>query len=248
MTHLLVLAGTGEARQLLAQLATNPNIRITASLSGATDRPAAFGVETRIGGFGGIEGLAKWCNRQAVDAIVDLTHPYAAQMSRHAAALSADLPVIAYARPAWQAAKDDRWTEFENWAAMAAALPVQARPFLAGGSRAVTAFVSRADLWLLARGLKFDDDLKKYNHLGLINDFPKKQIEDEKALLTKYEISHICAKNAGGHWSFAKIEAARQLGLPVWFLARPDCQKGYQHYQICHSLDDVTAAIKAMIG
>ena len=248
MTHLLVLAGTGEARQLLAQLAINPNIHITASLVGATNRPAAFGVETRIGGFGGIEGLAKWCNRQAVDAIVDLTHPYAAQMSRHAAALSADLPVIACARPAWQAAKDDRWTEFENWAAMAAALPVQARPFLAGGSRAVTAFVSRADLWLLARGLKFDDDLKKYNHLRLINDFPKKQIEDEKALLTKYEISHICAKNAGGHWSFAKIEAARQLGLPVWFLARPDCQKGYQHYQICHSLDDVTAAIKAMIG
>ena len=155
MTHLLVLAGTGEARQLLAQLATNPNIRITASLAGATDRPAAFGVETRIGGFGGVEGLAKWCDRHAVDAIVDLTHPYAAQMSRHAAALSADLHVIAYARPAWQATKDDRWTEFENWAAMAAALPAQARPFLAGGSRAVTAFVSRADLWLLARGLKF---------------------------------------------------------------------------------------------
>ena len=59
MTHLLVLAGTGEARQLLAQLATNPNIRITASLAGATDRPAAFGVETRIGGFGGVEGLAE---------------------------------------------------------------------------------------------------------------------------------------------------------------------------------------------
>ena len=75
-----------------------------------------------------------------------------------------------------------------------------------------------------------------------------KQIEDEIALLTEYKISHICAKNAGGNWSFAKIEAARQLGLPVWFLARPDCQKGHQHYQICHSLDDVTAAINAMIG
>jgi precorrin-6A/cobalt-precorrin-6A reductase len=82
----------------------------------------------------------------------------------------------------------------------------------------------------------------------LINDFPKKQIEDEKALLTEYKISHICAKNAGGNWSFAKIEAARQLGLPVWFLARPDCQKGHRHYQICHSLDDVIAAIKAIIG
>lgn len=247
MTHLLVLAGTGEARQLLAQLATNPNICITASLAGATDRPAAFGVETRIGGFGGVEGLAKWCDMHAVDAIIDLTHPYAAQMSRHAAALSADLPVIAYARPAWEAANDDRWTEFENWEAMAAALPAQARPFLAGGSRAVTAFVSRPDLWLLARGLRFDDDLKKDN-LKLINGFPNKQVEDEKALLTEYEISHICAKNAGGKWSFAKIEAARQLGLPVWFLARPDCQKGHQHYQICHSLYDVIAAIKAIIG
>ena len=247
MTHLLVLAGTGEARQLLAQLATNPNICITASLAGATDRPAAFGVETRIGGFGGVEGLAKWCDMHAVDAIIDLTHPYAAQMSRHAAALSADLPVIAYARPAWEAANDDRWTEFENWEAMAATLPAQARPFLAGGSRAVTAFVSRPDLWLLARGLRFDDDLKKDN-LKLINGFPKKQVEDEKALLTEYEISHICAKNAGGKWSFAKIEAARQLGLPVWFLARPDCQKGHQHYQVCHSLYDVIAAIKAIIG
>ena len=247
MTHLLVLAGTGEARQLLAQLATNPNICITASLAGATDRPAAFGVETRIGGFGGVEGLAKWCDMHAVDAIIDLTHPYAAQMSRHAAALSADLPVIAYARPAWEAANDDRWTEFENWEAMAAALPAQARPFLAGGSRTVTAFVSRPDLWLLARGLRFDDDLKKDN-LKLINGFPNKQVEDEKALLTEYEISHICAKNAGGKWSFAKIEAARQLGLPVWFLARPDCQKGHQHYQICHSLYNVIAAIKAIIG
>ena len=100
----------------------------------------------------------------------------------------------------------------------------------------------------MARGLKFDNDLKKCNHLKLINDFPKKQIEDEKALLAEYDISHICAKNAGGRWSFAKIEAARQLGLPVWFLARPDCQKGHQHYQICHSLDDVTAALKSLIG
>ena len=248
MTHLLVLAGTGEARHLLAQVATDPNIRITASLAGVTDRPAAFGVETRIGGFGGVEGLAKWCNGHAVDAIVDLTHPYAAQMSRHAAALSAVLPVIAYARPAWQPAKGDRWTEFENWAAMAAALPAQARPFLAGGSHAVTAFVSRPDLWLLARGLRFNDDLKRYNNFRIINDFPKKKIEDEKALFTEYDISHICAKNAGGIWSFAKIEAARQLGLPVWFLARPECQKGYQHYQICHSLEDVTAAIKVLIG
>ena len=226
MTHLLVLAGTGEARQLLTQLAINPNIRITASLAGATDRPAAFGVETRIGGFGGVEGLAKWCDGHAVDAIVDLTHPYAAQMSRHAVALSADLPVIAYARPAWQAAKNDRWTEFENWAAMAAALPAQARPFLAGGSRAVTAFVSRADLWLLARGLKFDDDLKKYNHLKLINDFPKKQIEDEIALLTEYKIVIFVPKMQVGTGRSPRLRPRASSACRSGFWHDPIVKKG----------------------
>ena len=68
MTHLLVLAGTGEARQLLAQLATNPNICITASLAGATDRPAAFGVETRIGGFGGVEVVCRFLRVRGVPA------------------------------------------------------------------------------------------------------------------------------------------------------------------------------------
>ena len=247
MTHYLVLSGTGEARQLLAHLATMPDIRVTASLAGATDRPAALGVETRVGGFGGVDGLASWCAAHDVDAVIDMTHPYAAQMSRHAASLSAAMPVIAYYRPAWQATKDDRWTEFDSWAAMAAALPAKARPFLVGGSRAVRAFVTRQDLGLFGRGLKFDDDLIKLNNLNLLKELPKKQVKDEMALLTAHGISHICAKNSGGGWSFAKIEAARQLGLPVWFLARPKPEKGHQHYVLCHSLDEVIGAINALV-
>jgi precorrin-6A/cobalt-precorrin-6A reductase len=246
MTHLLVLSGTGEARQLLASLAADPLVRVTASLAGATPRPAPLGVETRIGGFGGIEGLAEWCDAHDVDAIIDMTHPYAAAMSHHAAALSARLPVIAYHRPAWQAQAGECWVEFDSWDAMATELPRDARPFLAGGSRAITAFVKRADLPLLGRGLKFDDELSSINNLNILNALPSKKVEDEVALLTAHNISHICAKNSGGNWSYAKIAAARALGLPVWFLARPALPQGHQHYQICDNLDAVSEAINAI--
>ena len=112
---------------------------------------------------------------------------------------------------------------------MAATLPAQARPFLAGGSRAVTAFVSRPDLWLLARGLRFDDDLKKDN-LKLINDFPKKQVEDEKALLTEYEISHICAKMQVENGLLPRLRPPASLAYQS-VSGTTRLSKGHQHYQ-----------------
>ena len=247
MKHLLVLSGTGEARQLLADFASDERFRITASLAGLTDRPLALGVETRIGGFGGVEGLESWCTVNQVDAIIDLTHPYAAQISNHAAALSADLPVIAFLRPAWQANANDRWQEFNSWTKMASALPVEARPFLAGGSRAVNAFAARSDLWFLARSLKFNIDIKKFDNIRLLTGLPCKDIDDEAQLLLEYDITHVCAKNSGGEWSKAKIGAAKKLGLPIWFLRRPIREKGHRHYRLCRSLLSIKAAIEKLI-
>jgi precorrin-6A/cobalt-precorrin-6A reductase len=42
------------------------------------------------------------------------------------------------------------------------------------------------------------------------------------ALMQAHGITHIIAKNAGGQGAFAKLAAARTLGLPVVMIARPD--------------------------
>ena len=246
--HLLFLAGTGEARQLIALFASETCFRITASLAGVTDRPLPLGVETRIGGFGGVDGLKIWCSAHHVDAIIDMTHPYATQISNHAATLSTDLPVIAFSRPAWRTNTHDYCQEFDSWKDMASALPVNARPFLAGGSRSLYAFTSRPELSYLARGLSFDTNLKKIININLLNSFPYKKIEDEIALLKEHSITHVCAKNSGGDWSKAKIEAAQELKLPIWFLRRPSTEKGHRYYKNFDSLDEIKTTIEKLVS
>lgn len=221
--HLLILAGTSEARSIIGMLKDNAQCRITASLAGATPSPIDLMVPTRAGGFGGAKGLADYCKTHDVDVIVDLTHPYAAQISLNAssAAAMAKVKLIRYVRPAWQPGKGDNWQHFQSWQDMAKALPNGARVFLAGGSGALTAFSQLDHVVVWARGLK-SFNLNKTNNFSFINSLPNKKTEDEEALFKAHDITHICAKNSGGIASIAKLHAARSLGLPVWLLSRPE--------------------------
>ena len=223
--HLLILAGTSEARTIIGALKDDVRIKITASLAGATPSPIDLMVPTRKGGFGGAKGLADYCHTHGVDAIVDITHPYAAQISRNAneAAILAKIKLIRYMRPAWQAGKGDCWRHFDSWSDMAEALPTGARVFLAGGSGALAAFQKRDQIDVWARGLN-KEIVKKSRNFNFINAFPNKKSEDEEKLFKTHDITHICAKNSGGTASIAKLHAARSLGLPVWLLSRPEAE------------------------
>ena len=53
--RLLLLGGTGEARDLAARL--HPNIELVSSLAGRVPDPALPVGPVRMGGFGGVEGL-----------------------------------------------------------------------------------------------------------------------------------------------------------------------------------------------
>ena len=81
------------------------------SLAGRTERPALPPIPHRIGGFGGVAGLAAFLRDQVIEAVVDATHPFAAQISRNAVAACRDagVPLAVYTRPAWKAEADDRW-------------------------------------------------------------------------------------------------------------------------------------------
>ena len=111
--HILILGGTTEARQLAQQLAPRTDIAVTLSLAGRTVSPLAQPVPIRSGGFGGIAGLARYLRDEAVYALIDATHPYAATISAHAvsAARQTQTPMIALRRPPWAAVAGDRWTE-----------------------------------------------------------------------------------------------------------------------------------------
>ena len=94
----LVLGGTAEARALASAL-VGDGVEVTTSLAGRVAEPRLPVGEVRIGGFGGVAGLAAYA--LDFDAVVDATHPFAAQISAHAAAACAGVPLLRLQRPGW---------------------------------------------------------------------------------------------------------------------------------------------------
>ena len=244
----LVLAGTGEARLVIDELRTDGRFAITASLAGATDAPASLGVPCISGGFGGADGLAAWCRTNGVQLIIDMTHPYAATMSANAAEAASRLGIanIRHDRPPWHMKPGDNWRRFAGWREMARAIPSGANVFLAGGSSAIAHFAERGDIELVARAMKDRVDAppksasssasdsasapstvptttfsKVSPRITFIKAMPKTDVLEERRLLEEHDISIVCCKDSGGKAGYAKIEAARALGIEVWLLERP---------------------------
>ena len=249
----LVLAGTAEARAVVAALASDPAFIIEASLAGATTKPASLDVPTHKGGFGGEEGLARFCRDNGFDLILDVTHPYATVISRNAAlaAQRAGIPCLHYQRPPWMPEQADRWQHFSSWQDMADAIPAKTRVFLAGGTQSVEMFMRRTDITLIARALNLADKTSSPQTI-FINALPSKTVEDECKLLNKHNIALICCKNSGGNSSFAKILAARKCGIEVWMLDRKPvafsldgtAQKGMPSPQIHDTVATIISAAR----
>jgi precorrin-6A/cobalt-precorrin-6A reductase len=69
---------------LAEALADDPGLRVITSLAGRTRVPARPPGEVRIGGFLGVDGLARYLGETGVDVVVDATHPFATRISANA--------------------------------------------------------------------------------------------------------------------------------------------------------------------
>lgn len=221
MTRSLILGGTTEASALARALAS-AGADAVFSYAGRTEAPVAQPLPTRIGGFGGVDGLISYLRAEKIDAVVDATHPFAAQMSRNAieACARAGVPLIGLQRPAWRAGEGDLWTHVDDIDSAIAALPDQpARVFLAIGKQNLAGFAARPHHYLL-RLVDAPSAPPLPDCTVVLARGPFDAAQD-LALLQAHRISHIVAKNAGGAGAEAKLIAARSLRLPVILIDRP---------------------------
>ena len=58
-------------------------------------------------------------------------------------------------------------------------------------------------------------------HWTLLRERPPFTVDGETVLMTSHGITHLVTKNAGGSATEAKLQAARNLGIPVLMIARP---------------------------
>lgn len=206
----------------MARLLAQAGIRAQFSYAGRTAAPVSQPLPTRIGGFGGVHGLARHLRQGGFTHLIDATHPFAAQISTnavHAADLSG-VPLLVLQRRAWQAGEGDDWTHVADIARAAQALPPQrAHVFLAIGKQNLSAFAGLPHRFLL-RLVDRPDGLPLPDARMVIARGPFTAADDTR-LMRDHAITHLVAKNAGGSGAEAKLTAARELGLRVIMIDRP---------------------------
>jgi len=222
MTRALVLGGTADAGLLAAAMA-RAGIDAVYSYGGRTRVPADQPLPTRIGGFGGVSGLADYIRQEGITHVIDATHPFAAEMSRNAVQACAETgtPLMALERAAWARADVDNWIEVGDVNAAVAALPeASANVFLAIGRQHIAPFAVKPQH---AYTLRFVDppEAPLSFAAGVIVSRGPFTLDGELEMMRARGITWIIARNSGGDGARAKIDAARMLGLPVIMISRP---------------------------
>jgi precorrin-6A/cobalt-precorrin-6A reductase len=242
--RILILGGTTQASQLARSLALRSDVAPTLSLAGRTQNPLPSPIPTRSGGFGGVDGLVAYLREEKIEALIDATHPFAAQMSAHARETSkrANIPLLVFSRPGWTAGEGDDWREVASMEDAVQAIGEKPRRvFLTQGRLQLAAFARAPQHFYLVRAIDEPAELALLPHRKFISARGPFALEDERSLMHDEKIEFLVSKNSGGEATAAKLMAARELKIPVILIARPPATGATEAF----SLDEVLLWIEA---
>lgn len=245
--RILVLGGTADARHITTLIHENgllqPNrdelIYSVAGLVRMPDVPCAV----ISGGFRQFGGLATYLKENRIDMLLDITHPFAAQMSTQAvaAAKAMQIPCWRFHRPAWRQQAADRWTRFQSWSSLIRDAQSFKSLLLTVGQISQTQLNellnTRADikpdsiLFRTAAPARIELP-KQWHWIKAIGPFT---LADELALFQQYNIDLLITKNSGGESTEAKLAAARTLDIPVFMLERPTLAQADRQFSTLES-------------
>lgn len=237
--RVLILGGTTEASALARALVDRADLDAVLSLAGRTETPTRPPIAHRIGGFGGVAGLIEYLKSETISGVIDATHPFAAQMTQHAAQACAvlDVPRLLFTRPAWAPVEGDQWQRVRDVDAAVHALGTKPkRVFLTVGRLSLAAFRRADSHSYLVRSIDQPNEIEMPRHVKLILARGPFSIDDEMRLMRAERIERLVTKNSGGAQTDAKLAAARALQIPVIMVERPALPESRVTYDLQEAL------------
>jgi len=239
MKRILLLGGTGDALTIARRLGPTD----VYSLAGLGRTPGDLACGLRVGGFGGIEGLKSFIEEESIGLIVDATHPYAAQMSRHASAASAITNIECWAlrRAPWQPQTGDDWREAADFSDIVHTLAPYKYPLWTLGREPLAHLdeIPPSQHWTI-RCLDPHPGNARATIIGARGPF---SLEGERMLFGAQQTDVLVSKNSGGAATEAKLAVARERGLPVVMLKRPRLPPADREFSDTSSLLDALEAL-----
>jgi precorrin-6A/cobalt-precorrin-6A reductase len=220
---ILILGGTSLAKKCVAEI-QSPGLQIVYSLAGRTTPKSLPNAEIRVGGFGGVGAMKDYLVAENITAVVDATHAFAEQITTNAqlACHKAKVPLLRLEEPAWREGENDNWINVGNiFAAKEAVARVSDKVLVTTGRQSIEDFAQDSRCHWLIRIVPTDDNLPVLRRGQYILDHGPFDVSDEKKLMQDQDIDAIISKNAGSAATYAKIEAAQELSIPVIMIARP---------------------------
>ncbi|HTJ64954.1 MAG TPA: cobalt-precorrin-6A reductase [Alphaproteobacteria bacterium] len=222
--RLLILGGTTEASALARAVDGWADLDPILSLAGRTQNPVIPPIPYRTGGFGGVDGLKTYLTDDKIDAVIDATHPFAAQMSANAAEAcgALNIPLALFTRAAWRPVPGDRWIQVADMGAAARALgETPRRVFLTVGGLQLAAFADAPQHHYLVRTIDPPEAIAGLPDHRVILARGPFTVDDETVLMRDERIDLLVTKNSGGKATAAKLAAARALDIEVIMVERP---------------------------
>jgi len=235
--RLLILGGIGEAIQCAETLAeefADTEHTLIYSLLGIGRQPQ-LNCEVRVGGFGGVTGLIEYISSNKIAVLIDMTHPYAEQISDHAKAASdtTGIPLWAYRRPPWPGEWLINCFQYTNWSELMNLLKCYHAPFFSIGQAPFDHIgeIPKNQHWCIRCAQILEPGVvSKTKQYTVLESTGPYDLEHELNVFQASKIDVLVTKNSGGSSVSAKLEAAGQLNIPVCVLKRPLLPKAQREF------------------
>lgn len=242
--RVLILGGTADANRLAERLSDAGGFEVVLSLAGRTKDPGHAAVPTRIGGFGGAQGLAAWLRAHGIDGLIDATHPFASRMRNNAAQAAdrAGIPLARLERPAWAPQPGDDWVGVADRAEAARAVEAvdpTGSVLLTIGRRELEPFAALRQYHWVVRTIEPPAPDPGFDSVTYVHERGPFDRHAERALMKRHDVGLLVTKASGGAHTRAKLDAARDHGVTVVMIQRPAEPASMGH--TLHSLDDALA-------